>query len=120
MNSHTATVLAALLAVCLCSTALPCAAQAYETLPRHKALALARGPVLDAEGVCTRQLIDAEHDGGRAVQLAVPIVGLRAEFDARDLVQPYHTPFWGALYYNLFKLLHVRQSSERRYGIFKI
>jgi uncharacterized protein YbaP (TraB family) len=58
MNSHTATVLAALLAVCLCSTALPCAAQGYETLPRHKALALARGPVLDAEGVSKGQPSD--------------------------------------------------------------
>jgi len=58
MNSHTVTVLAALLAGCLCSTALPCAAQGYETLPRHKALALARGPVVDAEGVSNGQPSD--------------------------------------------------------------
>ena len=58
MNSHAVTVLAAWLAVCLCSTALPCTAQAYETLPRHKALALARGPVLDAEGVSKGQPSD--------------------------------------------------------------
>jgi uncharacterized protein YbaP (TraB family) len=58
MNSHPVTVLAALLAVCLCNTALPCAAQGYETLPRHKALALARGPVLEAEGVSKGQPSD--------------------------------------------------------------
>ena len=53
MNAATSTLLAALLGFSLCS-----AAQNYETLPGHKALALASGPVVDAEGVSQAQPSD--------------------------------------------------------------